>query len=211
MCGIAGFCDFNKKTGATVLQEMTGVLAYRGPDDAGYSLSEDAHAQIGLGHRRLSIIDLSPLGHQPMLVLNGRYKIIFNGEIYNYKEIRKELEALGHQFNTHSDTEVIVLSIHQWGINAIHRFIGMFAFAIHDTAEDLLWIVRDRAGVKPLYYYWKNELFLFGSELKAFHKHPHFEKEMNLQAVELFFELGYIPAPHSIFNHAYKLRPGHYL
>jgi asparagine synthase (glutamine-hydrolysing) len=209
MCGIAGFIDYNNTSSEQILQNFTNVLSHRGPDGSGYDFFQDTNCQVGLGHRRLSIIDLSSEASQPMLYKN--LSIIFNGEIYNYIEIKLELEKEGHQFLTHSDTEVILHAWEHWGVNMVDRFIGMFALAIYDKAKMELICLRDRAGVKPLYYYWHNGLFLFASELKSFHKHPGFVKEINLQALHQFMQYGYILAPLSIFNYTNKLFPGHYL
>jgi asparagine synthase (glutamine-hydrolysing) len=209
MCGIAGFIDFNKRTAEGILHKMTDILQHRGPDGDGHFTDTSDYAQTGLGHRRLSIIDLSNAASQPMQFENQH--IVFNGEIYNYNEIRDELIANGHHFSTHSDTEVILHAYKEWGNKCIDRFIGMFAFVIYDKLQQSIFCVRDRAGVKPFFWYHKNGLFLFASELKAFHQHPAFEKEMNTNAVAAFMQYGYVPTPHCIFNHSYKLQPGHTL
>jgi asparagine synthase (glutamine-hydrolysing) len=209
MCGIAGFCDFSKKSLNDILKNMTDVLHHRGPDDSGYFFDESEYAQIGLGHKRLSILDLSAHGHQPM---SFEYlDIVFNGEVYNFKEIKKELLELGYTFHSDSDTEVILKSYHQWGIKSVDRFNGMFAIAIYDKKANKLIFVRDRAGVKPFYYYKKDDLILFSSELKSFHKHPDFQKEINKSSLSLYLQFGYIPEPHSIFKNTYKLKAGHYI
>src|SRR5580692_4440175 len=209
MCGIAGFVDFRKRTGIDVLRSMTDAMEHRGPDDAGYEVFEASQAAIGFGQRRLSIIDLSPLGHQPMhfrdLVVN------FNGEIYNFKEVRLELEEKGYQFESWSDTEVILKGYDCWGMDVVQKFVGMFALALYDKKKEQVILLRDRAGVKPLYYYWNGELLLFGSELKAFFKHEAFPKDIDVNSVALFLQFSYIPAPHSIFQDTFKLLPGHYL
>jgi asparagine synthase (glutamine-hydrolysing) len=209
MCGIAGFSDFLKKSDVTVLRAMTDVIAYRGPDDQGQVVEDFAETTIGLGHRRLSILDLSPLGHQPYQYKN--FKLVFNGEIYNFKEIREKLIAKGYSFQSNSDTEVIIKSYDAYGISCIQDFIGMFSFALLDTTTQKLFLVRDRAGVKPMHWYWKNDLFLFGSELKSFHSHPRFIKEMDLDSLALYFQYSYIPAPYTIFKNTHKLKPGHFL
>jgi len=209
MCGISGFIDFNKKTNIEVLEKMNRIMAHRGPDGEGYGMYETADATIGLGHRRLSIIDLTAGGSQPKTF--GSLHLTFNGEIYNYAEIKKELEAKGHQFDSHSDSEVILHAYQEWGPQALQKFIGMFAFVIYDEAEQKIFAVRDRAGVKPLFYYFKNGLFLFASELKALLQHPGFEKQINTDAVAAFLQYAYVPTPHCIFNDAHKLKPGHYL
>lgn len=209
MCGIAGFIDFNNTSSKQILKNCTDILTHRGPDGSGYDFFQNPYCQVGLGHRRLSIIDLSNAASQPMWFKN--FCIIFNGEIYNYAEIKSKLEIVGHQFSTHSDTEVILHAWEQWGIQMTDHFIGMFALIIYDKNKEELICLRDRAGVKPLYYYWYNGLFLFASELKSFHQHPGFTKEINLPAVHQFMQYGYILAPLSIFNYTNKLLPGHYL
>ncbi len=209
MCGISGFIDFNNSSSIEILKDCTDVLFHRGPDGSGYEFFQNDNCQVGLGHRRLSIIDLSDAGTQPMW-----YKkdcIIFNGEIYNYAEIKSELENLGHKFISHSDTEVILHAWKQWNKKAVEKFIGMFVFVIYDSEQKKIHCIRDRAGVKPLYYYWHNGLFLFASELKSFHQHPGFIKEINKQAVQQFMQYGFIMDPLSIFNYTFKLSPGHSL
>lgn len=209
MCGISGFADFNKKTGRETLEKMNRTMVHRGPDGEGYGIYNNEHAVIGLGHRRLSIIDLTEGGSQPQ-----NYKhlhITFNGEIYNYAEIKKTLQDKGHEFHSHSDTEVILHAYAEWGGEALQQFIGMFAFVIYDEHKQQLFACRDRAGVKPLFYYWKNGLFLFASELKAIVAHPEFKKEINIDAAAAFMQLGYVPTPHCIFNDTVKLKPGHFL
>jgi len=188
---------------------MNRSMAHRGPDGEGYALYETDTASIGLGHRRLSIIDLSEGGKQPK-TFNSLH-LTFNGEIYNYAEIKKELEIIGHQFDSHSDSEVILHAYAEWGPACLQKFIGMFAFAIFDETDKKLFACRDRAGVKPFFYYFKDGLFLFASELKAIINHPAFVKEINTDAVAAFLQYGYVPTPHCIFNNAHKLKPGHYL
>jgi asparagine synthase (glutamine-hydrolysing) len=209
MCGIAGFCDFNKKSDKKTLIEMTEALHHRGPDDSGYSFYEDSYANIGLGHRRLSILDLSSHGHQPMRFEN--LEIVYNGEVYNFKEIRRELEKCAYKFESESDTEVVLKAYHKWGIKAIDKFNGMFSMAIYDVKINKLILIRDRAGIKPCYYYSKNGLILFSSELKSFHKHLLFQKNINIDAAAQFLHYGYILEPYSIFNDTFKLKAGHYL
>ena len=186
---------------------MTDTLYHRGPDGSGIELLENSHAQVGFGHRRLSIIDLSEHGKQPMQFQH--LWICFNGEVYNYAEIKKELVELGHSFTGNSDTEVIIHSYAEWGEKCIDRFIGMFAFVIYDTQNNTVYCVRDRAGVKPFFYYFKDGLFLFSSELKSFHKHPRFKKELNKNSVAAFMQYGNVPTPHCIFSDCFKLKPGH--
>jgi len=209
MCGIAGFIDYRQNSSEQILKSCTDILSHRGPDGSGYEFFPENDCQVGLGHRRLSIIDLSSAASQPMWYKN--YCIIFNGEMYNYREVRNELINLGHSFSTHSDTEVILHAWEQWGAEMIGKFIGMFVFIIYDKESRQLFCFRDRAGVKPLYYYWHDGLFLFASELKSFHQHPEFKKAINEKAVHQFLQYGYIIAPLCIFNHCEKLIPGHYL
>jgi asparagine synthase (glutamine-hydrolysing) len=209
MCGIAGFCDFRQNSTRELLVQMTDSLLHRGPDDAGYEVYEGAPAQIGLGQRRLSIMDLSPLGHQPMHF--EQLSIVFNGEVYNFKEIQAELKALGYSFRSESDTEVILKAYHRWGMAMLDRFIGMFAFVLYDRAKQQVFLVRDRPGVKPLFYYYDGQTLLFASELKAFHQHPRFEKEIDLDALALFLQYNYVPTPYCIFKRTRKVQPGHYL
>lgn len=209
MCGICGFVDFELKSDEIVLEKMTQTLNHRGPDDFGTRVYERKQDCIGFGQTRLSIIDLSPLGHQPMEY--NQYSIVFNGEIYNFQEIKSELVGLGHEFESSSDTEVILHAFAEWGNSCVEKFIGMFAFVIFDRPTNRIRIFRDRAGVKPLYYYQIQNLFLFGSELKAFHEHPKFIKKVDINAVHQYMDFGYIPAPYCIFENCYKLNPGHYL
>jgi asparagine synthase (glutamine-hydrolysing) len=211
MCGFTGFCDFNRGLNSKHLDGATTVLQHRGPDSGDAAFFETANANIGFGHRRLSILDVSPNGSQPMYSDDRSVVIILNGEVYNFKEIRKELEAAGHSFHSASDTEVIIKAYQQYGINAVHKFIGMFAFAIYDIKKQIIYLLRDRAGVKPLYYFHKNDCLLFASELKSIYTYPTFEKNINEQAVSLFFKYAYIRAPHTIFKNTYKVQPGHYI
>lgn len=188
---------------------MAETLYHRGPDGGSSEEFQIGQVKIGLGHRRLSIIDLSDFGKQPMNWLH--YWITFNGEIYNYSEIRSELEKLGHSFTGNSDTEVILHAFATWGPSCLDRFRGMFAMVIVDTEKQCVFAARDRAGVKPLFIYEKAGLFLYGSELKSFHAHPDFEKELDPSAVAAFMQFGNVPTPHCIFKYCRKLRPGHYL
>jgi asparagine synthase (glutamine-hydrolysing) len=209
MCGISGFIDFNKRTDASVLKSMTDIISYRGPDDEGSYIHDYPHSTVGLGHRRLSILDLSPLGHQPYHYKN--LSMVYNGEVYNFQEIREKLIKKGYSFVSNSDTEVIIKAYEAYGISCVDEFIGMFAFALLDKDREKLFLVRDRAGVKPVYYYWKHDLFLFGSELKSFHQHPGFVKELDYDSLALYFQYSYIPAPYTIFKNTHKLKPGHIL
>lgn len=192
-----------------MLQSMAACLAHRGPDGQGTYFTETPSAFVGLGHRRLSIIDLSTSANQPMHY-EGLH-VIFNGEIYNYNEIRTQLILEGHQFTTHSDTEVILHSWKQWGEKSIQRWHGMFSVVLFDEQKNEIICIRDRAGVKPFQYSWHNDLFIFGSELKAIVRHPHFERKINPSALALFLQYGYISNPHCIYQHTHKLPPGHFL
>ncbi len=207
MCGIVGFIDKSKSI--NTLSDMLKIQSYRGPDDSGVYFHEKSG--VHFGHNRLSIQDLSFHGHQPFVSDCENYVIVFNGEVYNFKNIKIELEKLGYEFISNSDTEVILYSYKEWGIKCIDKFIGMFAFAILDKVEDKLVLVGDRAGVKPLYYYADEKEFMFSSEIKSFHKHPKFKKEQNLEVLPYFFQFGYIPAPFTIFKNCFKLEAGHYL
>jgi asparagine synthase (glutamine-hydrolysing) len=209
MCGIAGYIDHLSKTQDGTASLMAETLYHRGPDGGSSQEFQLGDTKIGLGHRRLSIIDLSDFGKQPMNWMH--YWITFNGEIYNYKEIRVELEKIGHVFSGNSDTEVILHAFAEWGPTCLDRFRGMFAIVLVDTKNQKVFLARDRAGVKPLFIYQKKGLLLYGSELKSFHSHPGFEKELDTSAIATFMQFGNIPAPHCIFKHCQKLRPGHYL
>jgi len=207
MCGIVGFV--NKTQSIDIVNNMLKIQSYRGPDDSGVYF--DKNSGIHFGHNRLSIQDLSSHGHQPFISDCKNYVIVFNGEVYNFKSIRDELDKLGCRFISNSDTEVILYSYKTWGIKCIDKFIGMFAFSILDKIENKLVLVRDRAGVKPLYYYTGGNQFMFSSEIKSFHKHPSFKKEQNSEVLPYFFQFGYIPAPYTIFKDCFKLEAGHYL
>jgi asparagine synthase (glutamine-hydrolysing) len=210
MCGIAGLIA-RDRADPDLLARMTGGLAHRGPDDEGTWL--DPEAKVGLGHRRLSIIDLSPAGHEPMHSASGRYVVTFNGEIYNFDAMRRRLEQEGSVpaggWRGHSDIEVLLEAIDAWGLQAaLDEAVGMFAFAMWDRRERSLSLVRDRFGEKPLYYGWVQRDFLFGSELKAFRAHPGFDNEIDRQALHLLAARTYIPAPLSIYRRIFKLPPG---
>jgi len=210
MCGITGFWDIPQQLNSSQLQaiaqQMSKTLLHRGPDDGGVWV--DAETGIALGHRRLAILDLSPEGHQPMVSANARYVIVFNGEIYNYLELRKQLKYLGYQFRGHSDTEVMLAAFSEWGLEAaLKRFNGMFAFALWDRQERVLHLGRDRLGEKPLYYGWVGQTFLFSSELKALKAYPDFHAQINRDALALYLRHNYIPAPYSIYQDIYKLPP----
>lgn len=210
MCGIAGFIDHtNRFDWHDCLAEMTGALTHRGPDASGIWF--DPQEGVALGHRRLSIVDLSAGGSQPMRSACGRYVIVFNGEVYNHGEIRSELETVcgASSWRGHSDTEVILAAVASWGVEAaIKRFVGMFAIALWDGRERLLHLVRDRIGEKPLYYGFMGETFLFASELKALRAHPAWRGEIDRDALCLYLRHNYIPSPYSIHRGIRKLLPG---
>jgi asparagine synthase (glutamine-hydrolysing) len=189
---------------------MAETLRHRGPDDAG--TWADSKFGIAFGHRRLSIIDLSAQGHQPMVSHCGRYVVCYNGEIYNFRALHAELAALGHAFRGHSDTEVMLAAFTQWGFEAaLGRLNGMFALALWDRRDARLYLARDRLGEKPLYYGWTNGAFLFGSELKSLMAHPGFRKDIDRNALALYFRFNYVPSPHCIFQGVRKLPAGTYL
>jgi asparagine synthase (glutamine-hydrolysing) len=210
MCGLAGFLNRGvpqeSASMAAVATRMADAIRHRGPDDFGVWV--DPAAGIALAHRRLSILDLSPLGHQPMASHSGNWIIVYNGEIYNFAELRAELSAYGHSFRSHSDTEVMLAAFEQWGVEtSVRRFNGMFAFAAWDQAARILYLARDRLGKKPLYYGWAGSTFLFGSELKALRAHPSFHGEIDQGTLALFLRHGYIPSPYSIYRGIRSLPP----
>jgi asparagine synthase (glutamine-hydrolysing) len=211
MCGIAGYWDlrnqFSPAAGQGIIAAMTDKIVQRGPDSSGVWLDTDVG--IGLGHRRLAILDLSPEGAQPMRSTDLRYAMVFNGEIYNFAVLRAELLDRGYHFRGHSDTEVMLAAFSEWGLTAaVEKFVGMFAFALWDSQERVLHLCRDRAGEKPLYYGWIGDTLLFGSELKALVAHPHWQGQIDRSALTLFVRYGYVPAPHSIYQGISKLTPG---
>ncbi|MDP2325989.1 MAG: asparagine synthetase B, partial [Gammaproteobacteria bacterium] len=208
MCGIAGaFFAGGRDHLAASLAEMADAQRHRGPDGDGVWVHPDR--PLGFAHRRLSIIDLSDAGRQPMISASGRLTICFNGEIYNYADLRGELALLGHAFRGHSDTEVLLAAIEQWGLEpAVRRCIGMFAFALWDSRENAVFLVRDRIGIKPLYYTQQGRSFAFSSELKGLRRARGFQWTIDRRALSQFFRYGYIPAPFSIFTNVYKVLPG---
>jgi asparagine synthase (glutamine-hydrolysing) len=211
MCGLTGFITGSQQRSsdemAEAIQRMTATLHHRGPDDQGIWI--DPQFDLALGHRRLAILDLSAEGHQPMRSADGRYVVVFNGEIYNFRALKQELIQLGYSFRGQSDTEVMLASFCQWGIyQAVQRFNGMFAFALWDRQEQQLHLGRDRLGEKPLYYGWMGQTLLFGSELKALKAHPSFQPEIDRNALTAFLRYNHVPAPYSIYQNVYKLLPG---
>ena len=208
MCGIVGYWS-NKTFQDTVIEQMNSMLRHRGPDDSGEMVINNDHNQVALGHRRLSILDLSTLGHQPMAYEN--LVIVFNGEIYNHMDIRRKLIDSGYTFISTSDTETLLKAFHKWGKDCLQLLNGMFAFAIYDKSKNELFLARDRLGIKPLYVYQKNGHFAFASELKGIMQFPGFDKEIDLQSLYSFFTRRYITKPKTIFRNTTKLEPGHYL
>src|SRR5574341_1166538 len=211
MCGITGYLDAARRSNedqlCAAVTRMADAIQHRGPDDSG--AWADPAAGVALGFRRLAIIDLPPAGHQPMHSADGRWVITYNGEVYNYEALREELAPYGFSYRGHSDTEVMLAAITQWGLDdAVRRFIGMFAVALWDRKGRQLHLFRDRLGIKPLYYGWLGQTFLYGSELKAFKVHPDFRPQIDRESLSLFMRHGYIPAPYSIYKDVYKLPQG---
>ncbi len=210
MCGLAGFWQGTPGSSAelaALARTMAETLAHRGPDDSGTWV--DASAGVALVFRRLAILDPSPGGHQPMRSASGRYVIVFNGQVYGFRELRDLLATRGHRFRGSSDTEVILAAVEEWGFSgAVRRLNGMFAIALWDQRERTLSLARDAMGIKPLYYGWAGGVLLFGSELKAIRAHPAFQPEVDRRAVTLYVRHGYVPGPHSIYSGIHKLQPG---
>ena len=211
MCGIAGLWrtqhDWDQATLLRVAGQMADAIAHRGPDDSG--VWADPEAGVGFGHCRLAIVDLSAAGHQPMVSHNDRFVLIYNGEVYNFHELRQELEGAGHRFSGQSDTEVLLEGIAAWGLDAtVRRLVGMFAFALWDRQSRDLCLVRDRLGIKPLYWGKVGNAFVFASELKAFHRLPDWRPELDRDVLAAFMRYNYVPAPHCIFKGLFKLQPG---
>ena len=209
MCGICGAIG-NKLTEED-LRKMNDTMYHRGPDDAGIHIGNMGTRTIGLGHRRLSIIDLTSSGHQPMHSKDEQIRVVFNGEIYNYKELKKELQKLGYTFKSTSDTEVIIYGYKAWGIDFVKRLNGMFAIGLFDKKEDALFLIRDRMGIKPLFYYENNSEFAFASELKPIMNYPGFKKEINTKVLKGYLQYLNVNAPKTIFKNVHKLMPGHFL
>lgn len=204
MCGIAGYMGRGNKA---ILEKMTNAIGHRGPDDDGFFVD----ANVGLGHRRLSIIDLSPLGHQPMWSHDQTVAIVFNGEIYNFQELKKELVAKGYPFKSHSDTEVILAAYQAYGTKCFAKLNGMFAIALYDKLRERLVLARDRLGKKPLYWTVADGTLVFGSELKAMVPHPVVRRRIDHLSLGKYLAFDYVPTPHTIFQGIYKLEPGHFL
>lgn len=211
MCGIYGYFSTKEKVDPDILQAMGGSLKHRGPDGEGEEIEQTAEWGIGLGHMRLSIIDLTPAGKQPMCNEDGTIWITYNGEIYNFRELRAELEKKGHRFKSNSDTEVIIHLYEESGVRCLERLNGMFAFAIWDRSEKTLFLARDRIGKKPLHYALYDGGIVFGSEIKALLKHPKVPREIDLGSLNKYLSYEYVPAPATIFKSIRKVTPGHFL
>lgn len=213
MCGIVGYFNpTSKDSDQATLKAMTDAINHRGPDDAGYW--SNPRLGIHFGHRRLSVIDLSQAGHQPMASGSERFTIVFNGEIYNHQVLRRELEQQNHapEWRGHSDTETLLAAIEAWGVQqTLVKLTGMFAFALWDHKEQVLTLARDRMGEKPLYYGWQDSVFLFGSELKGLKQHPQFQGKIDRDVLTLLMRHVYIPAPYSIYQGIRKLDPGTFI
>lgn len=211
MCGITGYWARRGDAGPWLEDLAASVesLRQRGPDDRGVWVRPGA--RVALGHTRLTIIDLTSAGHQPMRSADGSLSMVFNGEVYNFAQLRSELEALGHRFRSTGDSEVVLAALQQWGVDAVQRFNGMFAIALWDEREHRLRLIRDRMGVKPLYYAWNGNQFWFGSELKALRAFEAWKPEIDGDALGEYLQYGYVSAPRSIYRHVRKLLPGHWL
>jgi asparagine synthase (glutamine-hydrolysing) len=208
MCGITGFVNTDGEPASPIiLQRMMDMIAHRGPDGEGLY----TQGPVGLGHRRLSIIDLSPAGHQPMMSADGRLIIIYNGETYNFQELRLELETRGHQFRSRTDTEVVLTAYMEWGEKALDRLNGMFAFAVWDRLRKELFLARDRYGIKPLYYTQQGNAFLFGSEVKSFLPHPSFQTLLDKEALFEYFTFQNLFSQRTLFMDVRLLSAGSYL
>lgn len=209
MCGITGIYNFHsvRPVPIPVLERMTRSLAHRGPDDEGFFFD----GALGLGHRRLSILDLSERGHQPMTTRDSRYTISYNGEIYNYVELRKELESQGHAFHTGTDTEIVLALYSFQGANCLDRLNGMFAIAIWDSVARTLFLARDRVGIKPLYYAETMDGIVFGSEIKSILATVSISNQVDTSLIDTYFAFGYVPGEKTLLRGIQKLLPGHWL
>lgn len=209
MCGIVGLVEFKCQLEEELIEKMADAISHRGPDNFGFYLDHNADYSVGLGHRRLSILDLTGSGHQPMTF--EHLTMVYNGEVYNFQEIKEELINHGYEFNSGSDSEVIIKGFHFFGLRLLERLNGMFAIALYDNNNNKLLLVRDRAGVKPIYYSFDDSRLIFSSELKSFHKYPNFTPRIDQKALESYLNLGYIPSDECIFDNCQKVMPGQYV
>ena len=207
MCGIVGQINFDKNpVSPVVLKKMTDAIRHRGPDGEGHWIEES----VGFGHRRLSIIDPSPLGRQPMVSQDHRYILTYNGEVYNFRELRTELEAKGYGFRSQTDSEVVLYALVEWGSDALLKFNGMFALSFWDRKRKQLLLARDRYGIKPLYYFQNEQKLVFGSEQKAILEQPAFDRKINKQALLEYFTFQNIFTDQTLLEGIHLLQPGHY-
>ncbi len=209
MCGLVGIADKTSVARRDWLAAGRDAMTHRGPDDAGEWWTNDG--RVGLAHRRLSIIDLSPAGHQPMHDATGVLSIVFNGEIYNFAEMRGQLIVKGHVFRSHSDTEVILAAYREWGTDCLPRLNGMFAFALYDARQQTILLARDRAGEKPLFYHQANGTLRFASELKGLLADPALPRRIDPEALDCYLAMGYVPGERCILQGFNKLPPAHAL
>src|ERR1044071_203727 len=211
MCGIYGFVSQREQINPEILSRMGFALAHRGPDDGDERITISDAGCVALGHKRLSIIDLSPAGRQPMANEDQSVWLTLNGEIYNYQELRQELETKGHRFRSHSDSEVVVHLYEESGADCLAKLKGMFAFALWDSKQKSLLLARDRIGKKPLHYCLTADGVIFASEIKALLQHPAVNRDLNFRGLSKYLSYEYVPAPDTIFRSIKKLEPGHYL
>ena len=206
MCGFAGIYSVNQNSvNSEILSKMSQKLVHRGPDDSGLWI--DDSGSVGLAHQRLAVVDLTSAGHQPMQSSSNRFTIVFNGEIYNHQELRKQLDCF--DWSGQSDTETLLACIELWGLDeALDKINGMFSFSLWDDERKTIYLVRDRMGEKPLYYGWQGDCFLFGSELKSLKVHPNFQANIDKESLDLYFRYNYIPSPYSIYRGISKLPAG---
>ena len=209
MCGIVGYVS-KSPIKHDAFSAMIASLGHRGPDDSGCQIHHDSGSEIGLGHRRLSILDISMKGHQPMM-LGSRYTIVYNGEIYNFIDLKNELKGYGYSFTTNTDTEVVLAAYDKWAEECVNKINGMFAIAIYDKHKGILFLARDRIGKKPLYYFHSNSIFLFASELKPIMLFPDFQKRINTSILPSYLHHQYISGPQTVFESVFRVEPGSYL
>jgi len=212
MCGICGFVTTGREPlEPSLLDSMTARLEHRGPDDGGVWTDARGGVGVGLGARRLAVIDLSPRGHMPMSTADGALRIVYNGEVFNFRELRAELTSLGYHFRSDTDTEVVLNAYRQWGTECLHRFNGMFAFAVWDERDRSLFVARDRLGVKPLYYAVREGVFSFASEIKSLLEDTELSREVDWDALDLYLTFRVVPHPYTIYKSVRKLAPGHFI